>query len=289
MISIQDLPQEIWDMVFENLQLGDLVAARAASIRVWGMVSTRVAVEHLRVLLDRGLPTASCCLEAAHRSQDLVLEKKLQPRRSGRRTVIPLPCHPLQNVTMLRTFNTEADFSQMSLAMKEDIPRLHFNSDFHPCLNGPEPVEITAFRASFRLDKAYTAMSGVVKLCYSTKRAKVQHQIQDREREAVWTTRTISHHLGLDEILWQRSDWDEFTWICLPTHWGQWLGEEVLATMMLEKNLDYAHRVPVLRNPCMPIELKSFSAKWTLSNTTEPRSLFKDFVKNPSMSAEKSA
>ena len=46
----------------------------------------------------------------------------------------------------------------------------------------------------------------------------------------------------------------------------------------VRENLDCAHQVPVLRNPCTPVKLKSFSAKWTLSKTTELRSLFKDFV-----------
>src|SRR5436305_8153393 len=180
MISIQDLPQEIWDIVFENLQLGDLVAACVASIQVWGMATTRVAVQRLGVLINRGLPSATCWLEAAHRTQDLVLEMKLRPRRSGRTTVIPYPCHPLQNATMLRTFNSEVNFSQMSLTMKENMCRPPINSTFHPCFNGPEPVEITAFYASFQLDNAGAAMDGVVKFCYSTIRAKVDPQIQDK-------------------------------------------------------------------------------------------------------------
>jgi hypothetical protein len=264
MHSVLNLPHEIWLLICNCLNIGELAIA-FVSLKpslpqsIIQSAGTRAIVAFL---VDANV-SARYSVDSTELWWKGVSEGRRLPRRSGRTKPLRKLYHPLADGDISRAFRQIGDHTEMvfSLDMDDPAPR-----GFHPCMHGPEPIEIIDFVAIFQFPATLKNDVEELRIVYNTKGTQITGAIEDtgEDDDGTWELRMVSHQLALSEVMWREGDQTK-PWTTLPQEWIGLLGGHMTASLKVEKSGKPLRPRRRQKFTCSPFDLKDFKAIWRFS------------------------
>jgi hypothetical protein len=267
MYCVYNVPAEVWTLIFEYLNLEDLVDVESACTPLWGSTTQQVATSVISGIIAHGTLVAAAtvdCPNLPDKQEQLHLKYGLKPAPS-----MFFPCQPLHLRSFSRAFRTADDMTQLTLQLDSRVgcnPRYQDPPDFHPCENGPEPIEVIGLSARFTSVHLPHDLGGTLKLTYSTIGKSICDQLYDVPLDQGIISRTISHRLSGLELEWNTEGMFDNEFVELPRKWVDGiLQNEIDVMMRFEQSPALIHwrRVRGQVIECTPWALKDFKATWT--------------------------
>ena len=270
MYCVYNVPAEVWTLIFEYLNLEDLVDVESACTPLWGSTTQQVATSVISGIIAHGTLVAAAtvdCSNLPEKQELLDLQNGLKPAPSSL-----LPCQPLHLRSFSRAFQTADDMTQLTLQLNSRVarnPRHQDPPDFHPCESGPEPIEVIGLSARFTSVHLPHDLGGTLRLAYSTIGKSICDQLYDLPLDQGCISRTISHRLSGLELEWNTEGMFDNEFVELPRKWADGFLQDQLDVMMrFEQSPALIHWRWVRGQAieCTPWALKDFKATWTFSS-----------------------
>jgi hypothetical protein len=268
MFRVSDVPAEVWSLIFEHLNLEDLVDVNSACAPFWGSITRRVA-RVISLQHYSPFPADSFCVHRLRQSPGKDGAKNgLKQRRSYFRS-----CKP--NLTIRsysQVFHSSVGTTKLSLQLELPVrhdPRSRTPEEFHSSVNGFEPIEVIWFSAFFTSVQLPHHLGGTLKFSYSTIGMSIFNQLDDVPLDQGCFSRTISHRLSWETLTGNTLGMPTDDFVDLPKEWAEFLHDHIDVMIRFEKNPASTHDHWVAgreTSECTQWVLKDFKATWTFSS-----------------------
>lgn len=266
---VSDVPAEIWTLIFEYLNLEDLVDVKSACEALWAPITQRVATKVISGVIAYGKLDA----EAAIDCPGLPLKEQRQRRRNRLESLPSYICayHPLYHRYTTHAFQRKDDTIQLTLKPESPlrtVPNCRDYEEFHPCENGAEPVELLLVVADFTSTHLPKDLCGTLRLLYTTDEMSIRDQLDDLHIDEGRYSRTISHSLSWWQLGWNTAGMFDDEFIDLPKEWAGFVHDQIDAMIRFEREPKLIHfkRIGGRMIECVPFVFKDFNATWTFSS-----------------------
>jgi hypothetical protein len=263
---VSDVPTEIWTLIFGYLNLEDLVDVESACKALWARITQRVATNVISGIIAHGKLVADAVIDCP----GLPAKEGRQRWRKGLKPLPSFICsyHPLYNRCAAHAFQRKDHTTQLTLKLESPfraVPNHAHPKDFHPCRNGPEPIEIMLVTADFTSSHLPKDLCGTLRLQHSTVGMSICNQLDDVHIDEERCSRTISHFLSWCRLGWNTTGMCQDEFLDLPKEWAGFLQGQVDAMIQFERNPESIHfeQVGGRTIECIPFVLKDFKATWT--------------------------
>jgi hypothetical protein len=274
MYCVSDITTEIGTIIFEYLNQEDLVEADSACNAFWGSITKRVASSVISGIISRTKPFPLASIDCASlpgKTQVQRIRNGLKPRPS-----FFFSCRPLQARSYSRVVHTTANTTKLSVQLESPFRhecQYRTPEEFHPCENGPEPIEVVGFSAHFTSVHLPPDLGGTLRLDYTTLGQDICDQLYDVPLDQGCISRTISHRLSGLMLEWNTEGMRDDEFVELPIKWAPaFLQDHIDVMIRFEKTPALTHwrmvgwQVGMQTIECTPWVLKDFKATWMFSS-----------------------
>ena len=195
--------------------------ANSACNAFWGSIIRQVASSVISGIIARTKPVPLASIDCA----SLPGKTQIQRIRNGfkPRPSFFSPCRPLEARSYSHVFYTTGNTTKLSVQLESPFrrrPQYRAPEEFHPCENGPEPIEVVGFSALFTSVHLPPDLGGTLMLDHSTVGQDICDQLYDVPLDQGYISRTISHRISGLTLEWNTEGMRDDEFVELPTKMG---------------------------------------------------------------------